>query len=98
MYSTPPKDEFHTPKREDNNHSRKLDGSSIRPNGKKSNLTLTASAKPKENPESKNRERQLHEIEREEYEISMFTLTRLEQDYQLVQMLGSGHFSQVGLY
>ena len=28
----------------------------------------------------------------------MFTLTRLDQDYQLVHMLGQGNFSQVGLY
>jgi len=28
----------------------------------------------------------------------MFTLSRLEQDYSLVHMLGSGNFSQVGLY
>jgi hypothetical protein len=38
------------------------------------------------------------EEEREEYEVSMFSLSRLEQDYRLVQALGCGHFSTVGLY
>ena len=38
------------------------------------------------------------EEEREEYEVSMFQLSRLEQDYQLIQLLGRGNFSEVGLY
>jgi len=38
------------------------------------------------------------EEEREEYEVSMFQLSRLEQDYKLIQLLGRGHFSEVGLY
>lgn len=38
------------------------------------------------------------EEEREEYEVSMFQLSRLEQDYQQVQVLGRGNFSEVGLY
>lgn len=28
----------------------------------------------------------------------MFSLSRLEQDYSLIHMLGSGNFSKVGLY
>lgn len=33
-----------------------------------------------------------------DFEITPFILSRLEQDYELVQCLGSGHFSDVGLY
>lgn len=50
----------------------------------------------KENPESKRRKEHTHESSGPK--ISAFVLNRLEEDYEFLRRLGSGNFSNVGLY
>lgn len=99
-FSTPPKNShrFETPKAAD--YSTPLKQS---PAPTKQMNLLSSGRPPKENPESRRQQlsqRKSSPIcdEYEEYEVSMFTLSRLEQDYALVKQLGNGHFSHVGLY
>ena len=98
-YDTPPHKEhlFSTPRKTPN----KNEHSSIKNRG------LASGMKPKENPESKKYKGSSHFMKQEspidydgdkENEVSPFILSRLEQDYSLVQHLGRGHFSEVGLY
>jgi serine/threonine protein kinase len=70
-------------------------------------MGFASDCKPKENPESKkNKLSAFHSKQetpsryeyRQEVEVTSFSISRLEQDYCLVQHLGKGHFSEVGLY